>query len=169
MNEFRAWDKSYKKMIYTDFVGKSKLAVTFEGQVFSYTDWNAVNYDDEKMIHTANYVDRFELMQYTGMTDKNEVKIFDSDIVSETVTGQIMWDGDAVCIQPAIGQVIWNKYGWNVQEIQKGKARMIHKMHLGDVGDIIDFSLSKYEGDFYGWDTCEVIGNIHQRKQNNED
>ena len=81
--EFRAWLKDEKKMI-------DVKAVDFDenGDVFS------VNYPEGKS-YCGYDRDNIELMQYTGLKDKNGVKIF---------------EGDIVCVEDEICYVAWSEY-----------------------------------------------------------
>jgi uncharacterized phage protein (TIGR01671 family) len=63
--KFRAWDKLLNEM-------------TLHDSFFELQRWN----------RTPEELNSFELMQYTGLKDKNDVEIYEGDIVSIDGTGE---------------------------------------------------------------------------------
>ena len=114
--EFRAWDKDANQMIYLDFKNMnphlSRLSVA----------WFADRIQDE----------RAELMQFTGLLDKNGKKIFEGDIVKgkvgqEEVIGKIFYAANSAAfllstknkhgVQIALDPMSWLYVNWDSEEI----------------------------------------------------
>lgn len=115
--EFRAWLKHEKKMIDIKAI-----------------DWNQDgNVISVKCHQDKTYsVDNIELMQYTGLKDKNGTKIFEGDIFA--------WGS-------TLYQVIYADFGFKVNYVKDHNEMYLY-----------DFQLNYFEEN----DEIEVIGNIYE-------
>ena len=118
--EFRAWSESYKEIVKVDLLGKNK--------VLSSRTW--FDFND------------IELMQYTGLKDKNGVKIFEGDIVKMQTRG---FDNKIITCSGIV------KY---------------FKEETCFVIELKNININIYEDTQYLY---EVIGNIYENKELLED
>lgn len=136
--KFRAYDKDYERMTYfddEDYLYQCPFILRLE-QVFKKDS----NYDDYEDFEYKDVTDKLELMQYTGLHDKNGKEIYEGDIIEwTTLSGK--------------------KYRFSVE--YSNKYAQYVSVNTKDVS-------MEYEplGDY---ENIEVIGNIYENSELLED
>lgn len=123
---FRVWDKAYKKMIYPcqPPIGRWSLGITLSGLI----------------------PERFELMQCTGLKDKDGKDIYEGDVLSVRLEGTVLVDGSS-----ATGYVYEPMVAKFVAGEQLGRFIAVDQ-YGGNWGGLINTEV-------------EVIGNIHDNPE----
>jgi uncharacterized phage protein (TIGR01671 family) len=138
--KFRAWDKENKNMLYPKPLSPIKFMLSFSGEF----GW----FDLDKQMWSGIIPKRYyELMQYTGLKDKNGTEIYEGDILlvtSETYTN--FGKTPTGRFSKEYYEVIWKDDGWGYKVLKSD--------HTIEGTEIKGLKVTtKY---------AEVIGNIYE-------
>lgn len=150
--KFRAWDKNNKYMEYTD----KNLVVCFNDEGASAVDHTTFG-------HSCTCMEDIELMQSTGLKDKNGVKIYEGDIIEfEDESFCYPFDDEAIVETINRAQVIIDKVKGIFLENFMVKDSMIAKKYK------YYYDLPTSEKTIF-FKECSVVGNVFEDENLLED
>lgn len=133
--KFRAWDKSDKR-----WAEVHRLAAVLNGSEVYYIDKTTTWFD------VAGFNRNLELMQFTGLTDKNGKEIYEGDVITSPSVGNLKQ-----------GSVEWGTCGFVVRE------QGVHGSKDGTWTEVL--SSWAYPLDGQGALRGEIIGNIYENPE----
>lgn len=141
--KFRAWDKKSKKIRIVESIGFGELSYYNEGYPVANMIGRDCIHDKDIIIHRDSY--QHELMQYTGLKDKNGKEIYEGDIVKYKVKGSDKTYTTVMKFNEEHGAFLFGIY--EGVKMPCGKKTRMNKYTRKSVGSV------------------EVIGNIYENPE----
>ena len=91
MKKFKAWDKSRKVMCLPHYDSEGRACVFYKNIM------HPLGY----LLGTGNYAKGFDLLEYLGIKDENEIDVCESDIVETNRPGG--YSGVAIVVKTPLG------------------------------------------------------------------
>lgn len=149
--EFRSWDKKEKKMEYSDDVEFSTSVDVdwYLAEISTFFGW----------ISGENSRDQYELMQFTGLLDKNGKKIFEGDIVQIQNHNNIIYNKALEGVPKFLVEWFEQENAWWLQEYYQGEPYSVYK---GEYRLTSKNSKSKYVANC---ENFKIIGNLYENPE----
>ena len=129
--KFRVWDKDNKYMEYTD----KNLVVCFSDEGAEVTDHTTFS-------HSCTSMEKFELMQSTGLKDISGTEIYEGDIVKvlvQDIEPKIMKD------KMYVGVVDYKQGTFDIKNSENTYLGIIPQMYMSDIDCVFRILGNIYE------------------------
>ncbi|HDX9549364.1 TPA: hypothetical protein ROX86_001857 [Bacillus thuringiensis] len=149
--EFRAWDLKDKRMYHNVGIVGTLIILEHEQGGYEFCELELKSYD-----HIDN---NYELMQYTGLKDKNGKKLFEGDVI------KVPSINDHVHGNYSYKEIIYRNGTWIAQYIKSEKGQVVPKGYMaGHLIDCYDYDYKAlvFYDDRLEHTDIEVVGNIYE-------
>ena len=153
--KFRAFDKVSKKMIYSDERDMKERDVEYSFEVVEdvVQCWWEEDCYDSCGYPTVNSELLDNIMQYTGLKDKNGTEIYEGDIVKFEDVGEEGYEYKEGFDFTNYASVVFEGGRWELNNFLDNNSGMLETMNSSHEDFIAEFG------------TFEVIGNIHENSE----
>ena len=146
---FRAWDKKRKEIVN---INGSDLYLA-DGEVHEIYE---SRFGDQRCMEDTDVSERYEVMQYTGLKDKNEKEIYEGDVI------QFLWEEDSCWGKAGTykGYIGFNDGAFEVIYIGREDITTFEDGYWHENSKSDDMQ------SFISWsEQIEVIGNIYENPE----
>ncbi|PWL79677.1 hypothetical protein DBY21_02740 [Candidatus Gastranaerophilales bacterium] len=157
--KFRIWNKLANIMTYNFCFGNFGQ----EKEGMRKYDWCAVNYEPEFICFKESAFEHLEIMQCTGLRDKNGKLIFEGDIVKSSTT---YWNGE---VYSHNGLVCWDRTKWQIGVMKYERTKSRQNKRYDRALDFARFVSFQDNTPLKKFANVEVIGNIYENPELLED
>jgi uncharacterized phage protein (TIGR01671 family) len=156
--KFRAWDEQ-KKIFHNNFQF-IKSGDGDDDPIFFVSDKQPLKTGGGKIFFDhPSFSQKLIIEQFTGLHDKHGREIYEGDIITEGLAGDIIWKGTATIDQPPAGFVYYiNSLAiYNIEGLRIGWVTYLENNRQSEIYLSVFDGIHAFSGNNY-----EVIGNIHE-------
>lgn len=155
--KFKVWDKENKewfKPIYEGYNNRIfEILISLKGDLIIRNEGFEINGHKGRNIHESCFPNRFELIEYTGLKDKNGKEIYEGDVIKQTYHKTIGYgDNEENFKGYHIGEVVLISSGVCIKKPLMYEAEIDQLVKLDGYKNVAGYR-------------SEVIGNIYENPE----